>query len=248
MSDYEAIEDLKILSEAKNYNEWIWSLIYPFVGQRILDIGAGIGTFTEFFQDREQVTILEINDNCIKHLREKFVDKPNVQIVKHDVGKQENNGFLKSQKFDTIVALSVLEHIKNDDLALKNFRDILDPLWGNIILQLPAFHKLYGTLDEHYEHFRRYTRQEVIEKMSRAGLKIRYLIYFNSLGLFSWFFVGRLLRARKLNRAMVGFYDKIVVPILKNTEWIFRPSFGQCFLVVGEKQCTRKVLGRDTND
>ena len=236
MPNYEAIQDLKILSEAKNYNRWIYSMIYPFVGQRILDIGAGIGTFTEFFQNRELVTILEVNDNCIEYLKEKFADKPNVKIIKHDLGKEKTNGFLKSQKFDTLLALSVLEHIEDDDLALENFADIVDPLWGKIILQLPAFPKLYGSLDKHYDHFRRYTRQEVIDKMKRAGLRINYLIYFNSLGLFSWFVVGRLLRARGLNRGMIRFYDRIVTPVLSRLEWMWRPPFGQCFLVVAEKK------------
>ena len=53
------INDLEITGEAKNYRNWMFNRFRPYLGQRVLDAGAGIGTFTELLLDREAVVAVD---------------------------------------------------------------------------------------------------------------------------------------------------------------------------------------------
>ena len=49
------ISDLEIMTSANNYRAWMYRRLAPFIGQRILEVGAGIGNFTEVLLGRELV-------------------------------------------------------------------------------------------------------------------------------------------------------------------------------------------------
>ena len=63
--------------------------------------------------------------------------------------------------------MNVLEHIEDDAATLQDFAQVLQP-GGHLVLLVPAMKALYGTLDEHLHHFRRYDREEVLQKVTAA--------------------------------------------------------------------------------
>lgn len=72
-----------------------------------------------------------------------------------------------NKKFDTVICLDVIEHIKKDTLAIKKLLEVLDP-GRRLIISVPVFKFLYGLRDRESGHFRRYEKREFLRKLERA--------------------------------------------------------------------------------
>ncbi|MFC1767354.1 hypothetical protein ACFLZ2_02220, partial [Candidatus Margulisiibacteriota bacterium] len=55
------VQGLTHMENATNYNDWIFNNINSFLGNRILEVGGGLGIFTERLLDREFVATVEIH-------------------------------------------------------------------------------------------------------------------------------------------------------------------------------------------
>ena len=53
-------KNLERVSRLSRYNSWLWEQLSPFTGQRVVEVGAGIGTITRFLLDRELVIATDI--------------------------------------------------------------------------------------------------------------------------------------------------------------------------------------------
>jgi 2-polyprenyl-3-methyl-5-hydroxy-6-metoxy-1,4-benzoquinol methylase len=110
-SGYDVIvRDLEIASVAVNYRKWILSNIKKAIGQRVIELGAGIGNFTEFFLDKELVVAVDIHEPALEYLRRRFSGRNNVVVRGIDIGTP---GIMELAEYraDTIVCLNVLEHL-----------------------------------------------------------------------------------------------------------------------------------------
>jgi SAM-dependent methyltransferase len=233
-ADYQALSELEIMGQAKNYNAWIWRTISPYMGQSIIEVGAGIGTFTNYLIDRERIFATDIAQNCIGVLNNLFQKLPNVTIEELDITHAPDIQHWKPRKADTIICLNVLEHIDNDEAALGNMREMVKS-GAHIIIMVPAFQFAYGTIDKLDGHFRRYSCSELKVKLKSSGLEPIRMHYFNSLGLLAWYYTNRIAKNRSTSVAKVKVYDKIFVPSLRLIESIVKPPFGQSLIAVGKK-------------
>ncbi len=232
--EYQALEELEQMAKAKNYNLWIWEQMKGHLGKKVLEIGAGIGTFASLLLDKELVIATDVAPNCMVWLNRKFSDFKNVKILELDVASRIDFNGLVSGGVDSVICLNVLEHIGDDLLALRNIYRLLNPT-GKLILLVPAFPMLYGSLDRVGGHFRRYTKKDLKSKLIQAGFEIEKLYYFNSLGFFAWFVVNRVLKSKRTTGGKLFFYDKILVPPLRLVERIFSPPFGQSLFSICRK-------------
>ena len=82
--------------------------------------------------------------------------------------------------YDVITMFDVLEHIKDDIVALERVKSLLVP-GGYFILTVPAYQWLWSQHDEVNLHFRRYTRTQILECLKNAGLSVQRATYFNTL-------------------------------------------------------------------
>ncbi len=222
-----------LLSEAKNYNRWIFQLIQPFLGQCILDIGCAIGNITECFLDRQCIVGLDCDRKAIKHIRTRFADHSNFSAYYADFPKSDLS-FLGTSAFDTITCLNVLEHIADDDSALVTMRTLLVD-GGRLILLVPALRWLYGSMDAADGHFRRYSSGELREKLSRASFIVHKIQYMNFPGILGWFINGRIRKVPLIPKPQLVFYDRIV-PFIQRFERFVSVPFGQSLIAVVEKQ------------
>lgn len=94
-------------------------------------------------------------------------------------------------EFDVIGAFDVLEHIKEDELALSQIHKALKPD-GVMLLTIPQHPWLWSVIDEYAFHERRYAAREIIEKVRGAGFKV----------IRSTSFVTTLLPAMMVSRAL----------------------------------------------
>lgn len=83
-------------------------------------------------------------------------------------------------RYDVIGAFDVIEHIEQDELALKNLSRALVP-GGSLLVSVPQHKWLWSEVDEFACHVRRYTRRELVQKIEAAGLSVKYSSSFVSL-------------------------------------------------------------------
>ncbi len=143
---------------APNYNTWLGERFRAHAGQRVLEVGAGIGTITSLLAPgRERVVALEVDDFYVRRLKNRFRDQPNVEPLLSDVALADWEK-LKRERFDSIVLSNVLEHIPDDAGAVQRFAQILAG-GGKLLVLVPALQWLFGSMDEAVGHYRRYTMQ-----------------------------------------------------------------------------------------
>jgi len=201
-------ETLRRMEAAENYNRWLLERGRAEIGRRVLDAGAGIGTFSAAVADGRQVVALEPDPTFVPALRERFAGCSNVTVL--DCAVEELDG---DASFDTILCFNVLEHIAADEAALARFASLLRP-GGSLLLLVPAHPTAYGRIDYVLGHERRYAKRELSEKLEFAGLEVARLRYVNPVGILGWFVTSRLLRASQVPSGPLRLYDRLV-PILR---------------------------------
>ena len=226
------LEDQQRMSKAKRYFAWQHRLLQKELGQRVLEVGCGIGNFTGTLLDREAVIAVDVQPECIERLKLRYAGQPNLHAFVCDVLSPEFRE-LASFHPDSSVIVNVLEHVEDDVAALKAVASVLTP-GGVIVLLVPAFQALYGPIDKNLGHHRRYSRRAIRSLARRTGLRIRKLHYMNSIGFFGWWINARILKREAQSERQIQIFDRYVVPPMSVAERILRPPFGQSLLAVLE--------------
>jgi ubiquinone/menaquinone biosynthesis C-methylase UbiE len=227
------LEDQERMARAANYFAWQHRLVTRELGQRVIEIGCGIGNFTRLMLDREAVLAVDAESDCIARLQQRFPDRPNLSAVACDVMAPQF-GDLQSFRADSCVCLNVLEHIEHDREALGRMADVLIP-GGILILLVAASPSLYGRIDELLGHHRRYTRASMSRIAEEAGLVVNTAYYLNAFGFFGWWTNSHILKRDTQSPAQIKFFDRYVVPVVSRVESILHPPFGQSLFVVLKK-------------
>ena len=175
-------ETLEHLDSFEAYAAWIYRKIQPFLGNRVLEVGSGVGTIIPCLLSEPSIELMitDYREDYVKILRSKFDVHPNIEFYHFDTTNPSNTEIQKNPP-DTLICLNVLEHIKQDRQALSHMFDLLKP-GGRCIILVPAFQQLYSDLDVNMEHYRRYNTTDLKEKMGSAGFDISTSFYFNPVG------------------------------------------------------------------
>jgi SAM-dependent methyltransferase len=225
----------EVMDGALNYRDWIFDQVRPHLGRRVLEVGAGRGTLTDCVVDRDAVVALELDEDFVASLRQRFGGLTNVEVL---AGSATDSGVVgqAAGKVDSAMSFNVLEHITDDTQVMRNVFDILPP-GGRFACFVPAFPSIFGTMDRGVGHVRRYTRAEMRAKMTAAGFRVVEVRYMNFIGFFAWFVSGRILRFNGVGAAgkSVGLYDRAVIPVCRLLEKRWRPPFGQSLVGIGER-------------
>ena len=223
---------LECMAAAPRYNRWMFDRLRPWVGRRVLEIGAGIGNMSAFLVDRtrvERVVLTDTEPDYLGRLRERFAGRLHVSVA--ELRLPAVSPSLAAERLDTVVCLNVLEHIEDDRASLRAMHDLLQP-GGRLVLLVPSLRALYGTLDEALGHFRRYVPAELSEKLGAAGFRIRHLEYFNLAGVPGWWVAGRVLRRRLIPTGALRWYEALV-PLFR-LERLLPWRIGQSLIAIGE--------------
>lgn len=141
----------------------------------ILDIGCGSGTISLYLASKGyKVKGIDISKKAIDACGEsaKNIGLKNVEFEICEFPKKKPTG-----KFDLIFFSEVIEHLPDDELALQKIHKLLNP-GGILFLSTPSknapLHRLgYAKkFDKEVGHLRRYTVQELREKLKRNGFKV----------------------------------------------------------------------------
>lgn len=228
-----SLEIQRRLTHAKNYNDWLFRQIERYVLSRVLEVGCALGNFTKKIINRELVCAIDIEDGYIQTIAETFKGCANFKAFKYDISSVEVRE-LKREEFDTIICQNVLEHVENDAAALENIHYLLQD-GGYLCLIVPAFQSIFGEMDRTDNHYRRYDKRSISEKIRKAGFKEVKSRYINTLGFFGWWFNGKIIKKKFIPFRQALVYDRII-PLVSFVESLVNPPFGQSLVLIARKQ------------
>lgn len=220
------------MQSANRFNQWMADSLRPHIGDRVLEIGAGIGTLTSKFIPRATYVASDINPHYLRYLRGYSIGKPYLHVAKIDAGCPADFEMFAGQ-FDTALMINVLEHIPDEQVALSNLYKALAP-GGKAIIQVPQHPSLYGSYDRVLTHQKRYTREELAEALHAAGFRVEALFDFNRVAVPGWFVNGKLLQRTYSSRIQLKVLE-ILMPLIRHIDRVW-PWSGLSIIGIGCKE------------
>ncbi len=216
------------LAEARNYRETLIKEFGKALQGNVIEIGAGIGQFTDLLRRMPQITrLLSIEPNPRFAMKFRFM-RPYAELIEGTVANVPMD-----ITWDSILSVNVLEHIEHDQAELTRYAELLSVKRGAICLFVPARPEIYARIDKDFGHYRRYTRPELNRKLEKAGFTVIRLHYFNFVGYFAWWLNFCLMRRRAIGMEKVRTFDQRIFPITHAIERRFmRPPVGQSLIAV----------------
>jgi glycosyltransferase involved in cell wall biosynthesis len=202
-------ETLESLAVARRFNGWLADVLLPYVGDEVMEVGAGLGTLTHLLASRRKRYIAtDLKTEHLARLRGRFHHRPNIEVGFADLGQAECFAEHRDQ-MDSVVCVNVLEHCENDGEALGNLASVLRT-GGRAVILVPQGPEIFGSLDAALGHVRRYSEAELRQKIEQAGFAVEQILMFNRIARPAWYFVGRILKRKSLNRRQLRLYDRFV--------------------------------------
>lgn len=192
------------MDKMDSYNGWIFNKFARHIKGKVLEVGCGIGSITQYYAHSCDVTAIDISEEYIDIVRQRFANIKNFNAHVQDVAKDVSG--LGVGSFDAIICSNVLEHIEDDIAVLNNMNKLLRKD-GILMILVPAMPVIYGTLDEYLGHHRRYSNKEIRTKLESAGFKIEEQMNINIFGAMGWFVSGRILKQKILNQGLLSTFN-----------------------------------------
>jgi SAM-dependent methyltransferase len=225
-TEYLGRETLADLTQATNYNSHLKKLIQANyeIGERVLDFGAGNGHFLNLISDKKGVFTAIEPDSQLK-------DQIRNSGLAHVI-EPEN---VPAGMVDFLYTLNVLEHIQDDEGTLKRFN-----LWlrqgGTLFVYVPALPHLYSKFDASIGHFRRYKKRELLEKVERAGFRVKMVRFLDPVGYFVALIYRLFINSGKISQGQLVFFDKYLYPLSRWVSPLTSSLFGKNILLVATKE------------
>ena len=152
----------------------VFSLAQPFLNvqprPKLIDFGCGCGAMLNELTSYGEVLGVDYSDVSLMFCRKRFSGDTKKLDLSIPVEPWE--------QFDFGVALDILEHIENDDVAAQNICALLRD-GGHCIVTVPAYQWLWTAHDENCMHKRRYSKRQLMELLQKANLVVDYISYYN---------------------------------------------------------------------
>ena len=223
---------LASLEKVRRFNLWMGQTLAPYVGERVLEIGAGIGTLTNELIPREFYLASDINPSYLSYLRSYAVGKPYLGVRHIDAAVTEDFQGLE-EEFDTALMINVLEHVPDEQVTLGNLRAALKP-GGRAVILVPQHPALYGSLDTALDHRERYTRASLQQGLERASFRVERIFDFNRFSVPGWWFNGKVLRRKTFSRVQLKVLQ-MAMPVLRPLDRVL-PWGGLSLIAVATKE------------
>ena len=220
--------ELENFDKATIWRKYIYLLIKKYINNNILEVGAGIGSFTKNYKKKmKNITLSETDRSNYNLLLKKFEDKKNIKIINSFIGEIKNN-------FNTILYLNVLEHIEKDvheiNEALKKIKNN-----GYLVILVPAHNKLYSKFDKAIGHIKRY-EINFFRSLKLENSKIVDLYYLDSIGYFLYL-LNRIFFKEETypSKLKIFLWDKLFTPISMILDRFLNYKFGKNIMCIIKK-------------
>lgn len=202
-------EILDAFAVAPRFNAWMAGVIQPFLGQRVLEIGAGMGNLTRHLaRRRKRYIATDIDQEHLSRLAARLRHLVHVEVRICNLTVAGDFAPLRDA-MDTVVCLNVLEHVDDDLAALRNMASTLES-GGRAIVLVPHGQSLFGSLDVVLGHVRRYSHQQLRECLERTGFECEQILDFNRVSRPPWYMNSRIIKRSRISRFQLRMFDRTV--------------------------------------
>jgi SAM-dependent methyltransferase len=222
--------ELELFAAATNWKTYFSSALAPFIGARVLEIGAGIGSNIPFLHNPtvRQWTSIEPDPDLALRITERITIGELPQTCRVLVGTIE--GIEEASRFDTVFYIDVLEHIADDSAELNRAAGHLAPD-GNLVVLAPAHQFLFSDFDAAIGHHRRYNAVSLMA-VSPPHCRLRTCFMLDSVGFFASLANRFLLAATMPSPRQIAFWDKVLVPVSRTLDNVTGNKFGKSIVAV----------------
>lgn len=220
---------LEELAPATRLHRWHADTFRPYLGDRVLEIGSGVGNISRQLLDVPDLTLSDSEPEYLAHLRMTFGDSCTIREI--DVDIPEHVQSLEST-FDSVIMLNVLEHIQADEQCLRTLHGLLNP-GGSLCVIVPQYPALMSNLDRKLGHFRRYTKRDLRGKLEQAGFEVAMMKNLNAPGLVGWYLNNTLLGNENFGSGKLKLFNALT-PLFRAIEAVL-PLPGLSIAAVARK-------------
>jgi glycosyltransferase involved in cell wall biosynthesis len=223
---------LNNLTGTPQYLSWLTRVLRPHLGDRVLELGAGIGNICGHLMGRRLLYVAAEKDPLYLHaLKNRFLRTPNVSVLELD--PEQPGSFEKAGgPFDTVLCSNLLEYLDDPATVIESAGGVLRKD-GSIIVLVPQGPALFGSLDQALGHRRRFSRSGLEGLLAQHGLRVKQIHQLNKIGTPAWWLYGKVLRRKQINKLMLKIFDKTVW-IWRRIDWLL-PWRGLTLIAVATK-------------
>lgn len=213
----------------------------------LLEIGYGAGDIFSLYEKLKlKMYGYDFSDTAYNYATNNINNK-NVTLYKEE-------SEIIQRKYDIVAAYEVLEHIEDDEDAIKLWKSYLKPN-GKLLISVPAHQNRWGANDKYSGHFRRYSKSDLISLLNKANLKVNYIYTYDFpsniiLDPIRDYEVGKKLKNIKnssdkesltktsgIDRSENKFFvllsnQYLLTPLIKFQELFYKTDFGSAFIVM----------------
>ncbi|MCX6619692.1 MAG: methyltransferase, partial [Acidobacteria bacterium] len=158
------------LNGTPQYLAWIARLLRPNLGDRVLELSAGLGNITARLMARRLGYVSSEHDPQYLHaLRNRFLRTPNVSV--REIRPERDTDFDELRAgFDTVLCVNVLEYVEDPSAAVMRLERCLRP-GGRLIVLVPQGEALFSSLDQALGARRRFGRAQLVSMLEQLHRK-----------------------------------------------------------------------------
>ena len=212
-------------------NLWIKYIIFKimrFLKDDMLEVGAGLGSFTKgYMKNFHSITLTDTDEDNLSLLKKNFFHNQNINIIKSSIKDIE-------KKFNTIIYFNVLEHIKDDISEIKSALEKLNR-GGHLIILVPAHQKMYSKFDKAIGHYKRYDI-DFFKKNRFENSKIIKLHFLDFFG-YLLYYLNKIFFKEETypSNLKIFIWDKIFTPFTIVIDYLTGYKFGKNILCIYQK-------------
>lgn len=225
--------ELEVFSQARNWKRYWADTITPYLGDEVLDVGAGLGATARVLRTRTYRRWVELEPDhdlalAIKGLQEQGEIPDYYEIV-----NGTSSALLTVGAFDTILYIDVLEHIEDDRSELARVAGLLTT-GGHIVVVAPAHPWLFSEFDRQVGHLRRYVAAD-FDRIKPECCRIVRLSCLDSVGLFASLANRLFLKTGSPSLRQIKFWDGFLVPLSRLVDRLLMGKVGKSIVCVMKK-------------
>lgn len=212
-----------------NYLNWNLSVFPIKKNRNILDLGCGPGLYFHAIMrySPSLYVAADYSDRYLDEIRALFNNRPNCKALHLDLMAPIVTQALTENCFDYVFCFDVLEHLEDDEQALKNIYMVMKATSSEFLfLRIPALQCIYGKNDEVIGHYRRYSLKSLKVILERCSLQVKLIRYQNILGVIPWYIIGTILKRKLAVSSKEGTLFNYIVPVIKFIESVIALPFG----------------------
>ncbi len=199
---------LNTLTGTPAYLNWLVQIVRPFLGDRIIELGAGLGSLSGMLMGKRLHYVAGEKDPLHLHsLRNRFLRTPNVEVRELSPDDSEGYADLK-ESFDTALLLKTLEYSVDPGACLRRVNECLAPA-GRLVVSVPQGAGM-NSLDRGMAYRQRFSKPQILSLLESNGFTVEQTRELNKVGRVAWGIFGGLFGNEKINKFSLKLFDKTV--------------------------------------